>query len=436
MTVSTATAAERQQELLNSAANTLAGGGLGLFQLPPEVNLVIASGYGSRITAVDGREYIDYHLGSGPAFLGHAHPNIVAAVEAQVRKGSTYYFLNEPAIRLAEKLVAAIPCSERVHFTGSGTEATFFALRIARALTGRQKILKFEGGWHGMHDYALWGTVPEGPSAYPQARVDSAGIPPAIADLVLVAPFNDPERAVEIIDRHAGDLAAVIVEPLQRVLQPEPGFLAAIRDACTRQGIVLIFDEVVTGFRIAWGGAQERYGVVPDMACYGKAISGGFPLAAIVGRAEVMLPLDARQRPRQELAWASGTLNGNPISATAGVAALGVLEQPGTYARLHAIGSRLRVGIETLGRKHGYAVQCPGEDAVFGVRFTTRQPLRNWQDLLTADKTLGFRWAIELLQRGILVNPNEKFYLSVVHSLEDIEQTLHVVDEAFEALAE
>ena len=434
MTVVTASGVERQQQLLEIAANTLAGGGLGLFQLPPEVNLVIASGYGSRVTAVDGREYIDYHLGSGPAFLGHAHPKIVAAVEAQVRKGSTYYFLNEPAIRLAEKLVTAIPCGERVHYTGSGTEATFFALRVARAFTGRQKILKFEGGWHGMHDYALWGTVPEGPSPYPQSNPDSAGIPPAIADLVLVAPFNDSERAVEIIDRNAGDLAAVIVEPLQRVLLPEPGFLAAIRDACSRHGIVLIFDEVVTGFRIAWGGAQERYGVVPDMACYGKAISGGFPMAAIVGQAEVMSPLDARQRPRQELAWASGTLNGNPISASAGVAALGVLEQPGTYDHLHAIGSRLRAGISMLGDKHGYAVQCPGEDAVFGVRFTPKQPLRNWQDLLTSDKSLGFRWAIQLLNRGILVNPNEKFYLSTVHTMEDIEQTLIAVDEAFEAM--
>ena len=434
MAVHTQTATERQAALLEQASNTLAGGGLGIFQLPPEVNLVVASGSGSHITAVDGREYIDYHLGSGPAFLGHGHPAVTQAVSEQLTKGSTYYFLNEPAIRLAEKLVSAIPCGERVHFTGSGTEATFFALRVARAFTGRQKILKFEGGWHGMHDYALWGTVPDGPSDYPHACPDSAGIPPAIADLVLVAPFNDTERAVEIINRNAADLAAVIVEPLQRVLLPEPGFLAALRDACSRHGIVLIFDEVVTGFRIAWGGAQERYGVVPDMACYGKAMSGGFPMAAIVGRADVMSPLDARQRPRSELAWASGTLNGNPISATAGVAALGVLEQPGTYEHLHRIGGRLRAGIETLGAKHGYAVQCPGEDAVFGARFTARQPLRNWQDLVTADKTLGFRWAIELLKRGILVNPNEKFYLSTVHTLEDIEQTLIAVDEAFEAL--
>ncbi len=435
MAIAEATGAQRQAELLDIAEHALAGGGLGIFQLPPEVNLVIAEGHGSRVWAVDGREYIDYHLGSGPAFLGHAHPAVVAAVESQLRKGSTYYFLNEPAIRLAQTLVAAIPCGEQVHFTGSGTEATFFALRVARAQTGRSKILKFEGGWHGMHDYALWGTVPEGPSDYPHARPDSAGIPSAIAGLTLVAPFNDATRAVEMIDGNATELAAVIVEPLQRVLLPHPGFLQAIRDACTRHGIVLIFDEVVTGFRIAWGGAQERYGVIPDMACYGKAISGGFPLAAIVGRAEAMSPLDARRKPRKELAWASGTLNGNPISASAGVAALSALQQPGVYDRLHTVGGRLRSGIEELGRKHGYAVQTPGEDAVFGVRFTDRRPLRNWQDLLTADKELGFRWAIELLKRGILVNPNEKFYLSTTHTLDDVDQTLQVIDDAFDVMA-
>lgn len=435
MTIAEATGAQRQQALLESAANTLAGGGLGLFQLPPEVNLVIASGRGSHVTSVAGRDYIDYHLGSGPAFLGHAHPAVVAAVERQVSKGSTYYFLNEPAIKLAAKLAEAVPCGERVHFTGSGTEATFFALRVARAATGRQKILKFEGGWHGMHDYALWGTVPEGPSDYPRARPDSAGIPPALGELTLVAPFNDVERTVAIIDANAAELAAVIVEPLQRVLLPVPSFLEAVRAACTRHGIVLIFDEVVTGFRIAWGGAQERYGVVPDMATYGKAISGGYPMAAIVGRADAMAPLDARQRPRSALAWASGTLNGNPISASAGVAALGVLAQPGAYDQVHAVGGALRAGIEEAGKRHGFAVQAPGEDAVFGVRFTDRRPLRNWQDLLTADKALGFAWAIELLKRGILVNPNEKFYISTVHTAQDVEQTLEAVDQAFAAIA-
>jgi len=423
-----------QAELLDAAGRYLAGGGLGLFVLPPELNLVVARGEGSRIWDVAGREYIDYHLSSGPALLGHAHPAVTAAVQAQLPKGTTYYFLNEPEIELARRMVDAIPCAEVVHYTGSGTEATFYALRIARAHTRRNKILKFEGAWHGMHDYGLWGTVPSAPSDYPNARADSIGVPPVTGETVLVTPFNETARAIELIERHAAELAAVIVEPLQRVLLPEPGFLEAIREATRRHGIVMIYDEIVTGFRIAWGGAQERYGVVPDIACYGKAVSGGFPLAAIAGREEIMRVLDARRRPREEVVWATNTLNGNPICAAAGCAALQVLAQPGVYEHLQRVGSRLRAGLVAAGERHGFAVQAPGEDAVFGVRFTERRPLRTWMDLTTANKDLGRRWALELLRRGLLVNPNEKFYLSLAHSLNDIERTLGIAEEAFAAL--
>jgi glutamate-1-semialdehyde 2,1-aminomutase len=425
----------RQSELLERANSYLAGGGLGLFVLPAEINLVIAEGHGSHVTTVGGRDLIDYHLGSGPALLGHAHPEVVAAVQEQLPKGSTYYFLNEPAIRLAERLVHAIPCADVVHYTGSGSDATFLAMRLARAATGRSKVLKFEGGWHGTSDYSLWGTVPSRPSAYPAADPDSTGIPDVLRGQVLVAPFNDTERAIAVIERHAAELAAVIVEPLERVLVPQPGFLEEVRDTTSRHGIVLIFDEVVTGFRIAWGGAQERYGVVPDVAAYGKAMSGGFPMAAIAGRGNVMKHLDARQTEWSQLVWASGTLNGNPISAAAGLAALEVLGRPGAYEHLHHIGGRLRREIKALGARHGIAVQTPGEDAVFGVRFTEREDLRTWEDLLTADKTLGLSWAIELIRRGILVNPNEKFYLSLAHTDADVDRTLEAADQAFRAIA-
>ncbi len=426
--------AERQASLRAEAGRTLAGGGLGLFVLPPELNLVVERGKGSHIWDVAGREYVDYHLGSGPALLGHGHPAVSAAVTARLEKGTTYFFLNEPEIELAQRLVDAVPCAEVVHYAGSGTEATFYALRIARAFTGRDKILKFEGAWHGMHDYGLWGTVPSVPSDYPHARPDSIGVPLQTGDSVLVTPFNETERAVALIEAHANELAAVIVEPLQRVLLPEPGFLQALREVTQKHGIVLVFDEIVTGFRIAWGGAQERYGVIPDLACYGKAVSGGFPMAVIVGRADVLSVLDARSRPREQVVWATHTLNGNPICAAAGCAALDVLAAPGVYDQLHRIGGRLRAGIVETGTRHGYAVQAPGEDAVFGVRFTDRRPLRTWMDLTTADKDLGWRWAMELLKRGLLVNPNEKFYISIAHTDADIEHTLGVVDEAFAAL--
>jgi glutamate-1-semialdehyde 2,1-aminomutase len=425
----------RQADLLARADHVLAGGGLGLFTLPPEVNLVITEGRGSHVVDAAGREFIDYHLGSGPALLGHGHPAITAAVAAQLPKGSTYYFLNEHVIKLAEKLVESIPCAEQVHFSGSGTEATFFALRVARAFTGRTKVLKFEGAWHGMHDYALWGTVPTEASDYPHARPDSQGIPASIGDEVLVAPFNDARRAVAMIEEHAADLAAVLVEPLQRVLVPQPGFLEALRDVTRRLGIVLIFDEIVTGFRIAWGGAQERYGVVPDLATYGKAMAGGFPMACLAGRADVLAPLDGRRTERSRMAWASGTLNGNPVSAAAGLAALGVLGQPGTYERLRQLGGRLRQGIEAAGRRHGFPARALGEDAVFGVRFLASDSPRAWTDLMAHDRALGLRWGMECLKRGLLVNPNEKFYVSIVHTEADVDQTLEICEQAFAACA-
>jgi glutamate-1-semialdehyde 2,1-aminomutase len=426
--------AARQAELLALAGRYLAGGGTGLFVLPPELNLVVARGEGSRVFDVAGREYIDYHLSSGPALLGHAHPAITEAVGAQLPKGTTYFFLNEPAIRLAQRLVEAIPCGEVVHYTGSGTEATFYALRIARAFTKRNKALKFEGAWHGMHDYGLWGTVPTRASDYPRAAPDSVGVPRETGETVLVTPFNDAPRAVEMIERNAGELAAVIVEPLQRVLLPEPGFLQAIREVTRKHGIVMVYDEIVTGFRIAWGGAQERYGVVPDLACYGKAISGGFPLAAVVGNAQIMSMLDARSRPKAECVWATNTLNGNPVCAAAGLAALDVLARPGTYDHLRHIGARLRAGMVEAGHRHGFPVQAPGEDAVWGIRFTERKPLRTWLDLTTHDKDLGWRWAIELMKRGLLVNPNEKFYISIAHTDADVDRTLQIVDDSFAAL--
>ena len=427
--------AQRQAELLARADGVFPGGALGTFALPPEVDLVIASGAGGHVTDVAGRDYVDFHLASGPALLGHAHPAIVAAVGRQLAKGSTYYFLNEPAIQLAERIVAAVPCAEQLQYTGSGSEATLYALRLARAATGRQKVLKFEGGWHGMNEYALWGTVPPVPSPYPAAEPNSAGIPAALRGEVLVAPFNDADRAAEIIEAHAAELAAVIVEPLERVLTPVPGFLERVRELTRAHGIVLIFDEIVTGFRIAWGGAQERYGVVPDLATYGKAMSGGMPMAALVGPREFMRWIDPRHAAPTGRVWAGGTLSGNPIAATAGVASLDVLSEPGTYEHLHTIGGRLRRGIKELGAQHGFAVQALGEDAVFGVRFLENETPRNWADLLASDTALGLRWAVELIKRGILVNPNEKFYISTTHTEADIDRALEAIDGAFEALA-
>jgi len=419
------------EQLLNRADAVLAGGSLGYFALPRDVDVVVREGRGSHLIDMEGREFIDFLLGSGPMLVGHANPEVLAAVEAQIKLGSTYYFLNEPAIRLSERLVQAIPCAEEVRYTSTGTEATYLALRCARAHTGRSKILKFEGAWHGMHDYALFGTVPGTPGDYPHAEPDSLGIPGVLADEVLVAPFNDTETTLRIIAEYANELAGVMIEPLQRVLKPEPGFLEALREVTRRHGIVMIFDEIVTGFRIAWGGAQELYGVVPDMATYGKGMAGGFPLAAIVGRHDVMNSFGNISRPSNTVAWASGTFSGNPVAAAAGLAALDVLEAPGIYDQLHRVGSRLRAGIVEAGQRRGFAVQTPGEDAVFGVRFMENANPKSWADLLANDRGLGTRWAMECVRRGVLIMPNEKIYLSVAHTEADIDRALEVCDQAF-----
>ena len=415
------------RELLVKADRYLAGGCLGSFRMPDEVATVIQRGNGCRIYDTEGREYIDYILGSGPLILGHAHPAVVDAVQRQVALGSTFYALNEPAIRLAERVVEASPCGESIRFTSSGTEGTFSALRMARAYTGREKILKFEGGWHGAHDYAQQSTTPTQPTDGPLPVPDSQGIPRAVGQSVLVAPFNNAHVAEELIASYAEDLAAVIVEPFQRALRPEPGFLESIRSAASACGVVLIFDEVVTGFRIAWGGAQERYGVVPDVAVYGKTISGGYPMAAVCGRADVLACADPRRKGTAPYTFVSGTTNGNPVSAAAGLATLDVLETEGVYRRLYDVPSRLRRGLEALGVKMGIPLQVLGEGPVLQPYFSDAE-IRNYADTLQADTGAARRFGIEMIKRGIFFNPGGKIYFSLAHTEQDVDRTLKVAE--------
>ena len=268
-----------QRDLIERAARVMPGGILGSHRSGPGLEFVVAAARGPYLFDADGRRYLDYLLGSGPMLLGHAHPAVVEAAQRQAGHGTTFFLLNEPIIELAEEIVRAVPCAEQVRFTSTGSEATFFALRVARAHRGRDKVLKFEGGFHGTHDYALMSVSPRSPKAFPAAMPDSAGIPHAIGDEVLIAPYNDLATVEALLAAHHQELAAVIVEPYQRVIPPAPGFLAGLRDVTRRYGVLLVFDEIVTGFRLAYGGAQEYYRVVPDIAAFGKVIAGGFPLA-------------------------------------------------------------------------------------------------------------------------------------------------------------
>jgi glutamate-1-semialdehyde 2,1-aminomutase len=422
-----------QNNLLERAARVLPGGVLGSHRSGPGLEFVVREGRGGHLYDVNGRRYIDYLLGSGPMVLGHAHPAVVEAVRRQMDRGTSYMLLNEPSIELAEEIVRAVPCAEQVRYTSSGSEATFFALRVARAFRKREKVLKFEGGFHGSHDYALMSVVPRSPKAFPAPMSDSAGIPHAIEGEVLIAPYNDLATTEALIAAHHEELAAVLIEPYQRTILPAPGFLEGLRRATQRHEVPLVFDEIVTGFRFAYGGAQEYYGVVPDLAAFGKVVAGGFPLACVAGPKAIMRHFDAALEGTPEYVWQAGTFNGNAISCAAGLATLAELRKPGAYERLFRTGTRLRDGLVAAVRKHGLAAQVSGEAPVFDIFFTDREIL-DYRATLTADRDQIKRFNQELVRRGVVKAVN-KIYISVAHTDADVDETLGIFDEVLAVLA-
>jgi glutamate-1-semialdehyde 2,1-aminomutase len=437
MTVELEAMESRSRQLLSTAATVLPGACLGQNSLPPELSFVVDRGEGARLIDLEGRSYLDYVLGSGPLLLGHAHPAIVRAVQEQVARGSTFFWLSEPSVGLAKAVVDAVPCAEQVRFVSTGTEATMFATRMARTFTRREKILKFEGGWHGLHDYAMvgnWRVPSEAP--YPYPGPDIGGVPRGALESVLVAPFNDLATTERVATAEGADLAAIIVEPLQRSIRPLPGFLAGLRELTHRLGALLIFDEVVTGFRLAYGGAQERYGVLPDLAVYGKALTGGFSLAAIAGRGDVMATADPARKGSLDYAALSGTLSGNALASAAGLAALTELRRPGVYDRLHALGERLRQGIARRADRLGVPVQVLGDGPIAQVFFV--EPgiaLTSDRALRAADGRKATRFALECVRRGIFTLPGTKLYLSLAHTDADLDWTLDAMEESLRTVA-
>ncbi len=423
-----------QHELLEKAQRYIPGACLGMMPLPADLRMVMVRGQGSKVYDAAGKEYIDYVLGSGPLVLGHARPEVVEAVHRQAAAGSTFFALTEPAIRLAEVLLEAVPCGQALRFQTTGSEATFAALRLARAFTGRDKVLKFEGGWHGGHDLGQLSAAPADPPPFPEAVADCDGIPAGVRQDVLVAPFNDLAATATIIERHRHELATVIVEPMQRALRPEAGFLEGLRTLTRQHGLVLIFDEIVTGSRLAWGGAQEHYGVVPDLSVHGKVIGGGYPVSAVVGQREIMQLADPHQKGRGKFCFLSGTLTGNPVACAAGLTTLNVLRQAGTYQRLHSLGQQLAEGLRRAGHDAGVPLQVIGDGPVLQVVFGDQQPLRNHRDLLKADKKKAVAFGHELIRRGVFCTPGGKLYLSLAHSEADLERTTTLAKEVLKAL--
>jgi len=410
-----------EAELLETARRLLPSG-VRNASTRPEHAMVVASARGARLIDVSGNEYVDYLLGSGPLLLGHAHPAVVAAVTAQIERGSGFLLVNEPAIRLAEELVALVPCAEAVTFHSSGSEATFFALRLARAFRGRDAVLKFEGGYHGMGDAALmstqWTTTP---AEFPTAVPGSRGIPATAAADVLVAPFNDVATTTALIERHHEALAAVIVEPLQRTIPPRPGFLEELRRVTAHYGIVLVFDEVVTGFRLGLGGAQERYGVTPDLCALGKSISAGLPLGVVCGRREILALADPERRTTGDGVLLTGTYSGNAVAAAAALACIGELRRPGVYGDLERTGARLMRTLQTLCDDAGIAAHVQGEPTVFQPWFGA-SPVVDHRGALAADHRRAAAFTEHLLDAGV-VKAHEKLFLSTAHGADEIART-------------
>jgi glutamate-1-semialdehyde 2,1-aminomutase len=422
------------QEASSRSWRVFPAGSNGEFGLPEELSVVLRRGEGCRVWDVTGREFLDFTMGWGSVLLGHGHSGITAAVIGQAPLGANFAHVNEQSLALAERLVELSPACEQVRFCASGTEATMHCLRLARAFRRRSGILKFEGAYHGSHDVGTTSLFGRDFRRYPEPEPLGGSMPVGERDVMLVAPFNDAELSTELIAAHAERLAAVICEPVHRCLPPEPGFLAAIREACTRHGVLLIFDEVVTGFRLALGGAQERYGVMPDLVAYGKAIGGGYPLGVYGGRGDIMSFVEERRITGTDYVWTASTLGGNPVSSAAGLAVLDAVSEPDFYDTLHASGAFLREGMRSCLADAGREACVIGDGPLAQVVFR-QGPVRSSREIWQGDPAAGRRMMLGLFERGIFLNPmGTKLYLSAAHDREACEDFLDRFADALDGI--
>ena len=409
-----------QSDWIARAQAVLPAGGFGNF----DPGIMIARGEGSHVWDEDGNEYIDYLIGSGPMLLGHGHPEVMEAVLEQLPKGMTFFANNSKGVELAEAIIKAVPCCEQVRFVASGGEADMYAIRLARAYTGRNKILKFEGGYHGMSAEAQMSLAPTARVNFPQAVPDSAGIPQGVADQMLIAPYNDLVAVEALLNEHK-DVAAIIAEPLQRIIPAEPGYLQGLRDLCDKHSVLLIFDEIVTGFRLAYGGAQERYGVTPDICTLGKIIGGGFPLAALGASPEIMQHFDKAIVGADKWLMQLGTLSGNPIAAAAGLKTMEVLRRKGSYDKLRAIGKALQDMQSDALTKAGVPHQICGDETLFDI-FFTKAACRDYRSAKHDDPARNAAYNGSLRKNGIFKSPG-KLYPSLAVTEADLEHTKNAV---------
>ncbi|MGH8962848.1 MAG: aspartate aminotransferase family protein [Jatrophihabitantaceae bacterium] len=429
-------------KLFDRASQVIPGGagssartvGFGWSPYPP----FITDGTGSRLRDVDGNEYIDYLLGLGPMILGHRHPVVTKAVADAIGELGTCFGLPyELEIEAAEKVVDAVPGIDQVRFTNSGSEAVGTAVRLARASTGRRLIVRFEGHYHGWQDVVYWSNHVDpalaGPADRPRPVASGPGVPSELEDTLVVLTWNDPDSFARLMRERGSQVAAVITEAAvfnTGCILPEPGYLELLRETTREYGALLIFDEVITGFRFARGGAQEYFGVTPDLTTLAKGLGGGFPVAAVGGS------LDAMRMIAEGRYSHSGTYNANVVQCAAVSATMDVLAEPGLYERQRALGDRLAAGLRDLTQERGIDAYVAGLGTVFQLWFADR-PIRNWRDAAAyADEAMFTRWYQEMLLRGVLFHPLqfENLFVSLVHTDADIDRTLDVAADALTAV--
>ena len=426
--------APRSKELFERARRVIPGGVNSPVRAFGSVGLVprfLVSGSGCRVRDADGREYLDYVGSWGPLILGHADPGVLAAVRAAMALGTTFGAPTELEVELAELVCEALPAVERVRMVSSGTEAAMSALRLARAATGRARILKFAGCYHGHSDALLVGA---GSGVATLGIPGSPGVPEAFTELTIQAPYNDLTAVADAFARWGSEIACVIVEPVagnMGLVLPREGFLAGLREHCDRSGALLVFDEVITGFRVAWGGAQGRYGVTPDLTVLGKILGGGLPAAAYGGRADLMRWI-APEGP----VYQAGTLSGNPLAMAAGLATLRRLREPGSYERLEAISTRLAEGLLERARRAGVELCTASVAGIFGFFFHPG-PVTRFDE---ATRQRGDRFNAffaAMLEEGIYLAPSpyECAFVSLAHGDAEVEQTLAAAERALRAAA-
>jgi glutamate-1-semialdehyde 2,1-aminomutase len=431
----------KSAEWFEVASRHLPGGVTGNVKFYPPYPVYLKKAKGSHVWDLDGNEYIDYMLCFGPLILGHGHPRVVDAVRKQLDRDGTQIFgaPHELEVRMAERLKKIFPFADAVRFTNSGLEATLHALRVAKGAKKRLRIAKFEGAYHGCYDEVLVSLTPSedaaGPRATPQTVSGSYGTSEAVINNVQVLPYNDIEDTVRILKAHKNDLAALIMEPVQRgFVVPDMEFLKIVRETTRELGIVLIFDEVMSGFRMEkYGGAATVYGIDPDMICLGKIIGGGFPCGAFMGKRDIMDMVNPVTRAKNERVFHGGTFNGHPTILAAGMATLDVLEEPKTYPYLNRISDKLRNGFNDLFGRMGYEAKAIGPGSTFNLVFT-KGKVADYRDAAKCDAKLRQRLDFGMLARGLHFHPDKPFYTCTEHSDKDVDQTLKVAEEVLKKM--